>query len=494
MSKLNKLVHGVSWGTVSVVTVTLLQLALMAIMARLLDPVHFGLIAVANVSLRFFSYFSQMGIAPALIQKPSLEKNDISAAFTLSMMLSGFFFILAIASSPLIERYFEMPLLGAVTQVLAFNFIISGLTSISTGLMQRSGKFKAIAIIEIISYALGYGFVGIYLAYAGAGVWALVAATMTQASLTALLGYYANRYPFSFNFNQTERKYFLSYGGKYSVIGFIEFLSSNLDAIFVGKLFGASQAGLYNRSVLIANLPVQHPANILTKVLFPIMSSVASQHDKQSISLQLSVLLVGSYAFAVGAGIHIAAPDIVMVLLGVKWTDAIPILEILALSIGPLYISHVAGVSLSSMNALKVKLKIQLSLFIVFVALLIIFALNANTITVAKLIVIVEWLRMLVMGIVLVRLLNISNKEVGLIVSCILIISILTGLCIFLVVNLISKDYTSFIRLFLEILAGVIGLFLGLICARNVIGKLTAIRFLAERVTLLSRLLPAISK
>jgi O-antigen/teichoic acid export membrane protein len=491
VSKLEKLAFGVGWGTVSVVTVTVFQLVLMAVMARLLDPAHFGLIAIANVSLRFFSYFAQMGIAPALIQKPILEEGDIRAALALSLGVSTFFFLLALCSASLIEGYFEMPELGAVTQVLALNFIISGFSSISLGLLRRNGRFRAIAIIEIISYVGGYGLVGLTAAYSGAGVWALVAAFMSQSTLSALLSYAVVRFPLKVHHTSAQRSHFLNYGGRYSVIGFIEFLGSNIDALLVGKLLGAAPAGFYNRAVLLANLPVQQPANVLTGVLFPIMSSVGNQHEKQSVSLQLSALLVGSYAFAVGAGIYAAAPDIVKVLLGHKWLDTIPVLQILAWSVGPLYVSHVAGVTLDSMNELSLKLKIQSSLLLLLVVLFALFAPSGSVMTIAMIVLVTEWVRVAVMSLMLVRLLKVQVREAEIIVACVAIVALSSGLSIQLVFQVMEAGTSSFIRLVVEILAGTIGFLIGLMAVRTLAARLPSVQFLALQVPRFAKLLPS---
>jgi lipopolysaccharide exporter len=490
LSKLDKLASGVGWGTVSVVAVTALQLVFMAVMARLLDPAHFGLVAIANVSLRFFSYFAQMGIGPALIQKPELEDGDIRAALALSLGISTFFFLLAFCSAFLTESYFGMPGLGAVTQMLALNFIIGGFSSVSSALMRRNGNFRAISIIEIVSYAGGYGVIGITAACAGAGVWALVAAFTTQSMLTSMLSYAVSLHSLGLRHTATQRSHFLHYGGRYSVIGFIEFLSSNIDALIVGKMFGATPAGYYSRALLLANMPVQQPANVLTRVLFPIMSSIGNQHDKQSVSLQLSTLLVGSYAFSVGIGIYVAAPDIVKVLLGNKWLDAIPVLQALAWSVGPLYVSHVAGVTLDSMNELAIKLKIQLSMLVLLVVLFALFATSGSITNIAMVVVATEWVRVIVMSVMLTRLLKIPAREGGLIVACVGIVGLPSGLSIWLVLQTFDASTSNFFRLGVEILAGAIGLLMGLLMVRTLAARLPAIRFLALRVPRFSRLLP----
>ena len=490
MSKIKKLASGVGWGTFSTITITGFQLVFMAVMARLLDPADFGLVAVANVCLRFFSYFAQMGTAPALIQKPILEDGDIAAALSVSLGISFVFFVLAQAAAPLFEYFYQMPQLSDVIRALSLNFIIGGFSTVSVGLLQRNTAFRALAIIEVISYIVGYGIVGLTAAYHDMQVWALVAAFMTQMTVSALLSYAVARYPLSFKHSSAQRRHFLSYGGRYSLIGFAEFLTANLDALIIGKLLGAAPAGFYNRALLLANLPVQHPANILTRALFPIMSSVGNQKDKQRFSLQLSALLVGSYAFAVSIGIFIAAPDIVKALLGDKWLESIPILQMLSWSVGPAFMSHVAGVTLDSLNKLRLKLQLQLWMVVLIVILMSLLAPSGKLINIALALVIMEWVRAGIMAIKLSRLLSVPIRESALIAVCIALMSTATGLSIYLAVYLMGADLPIMLRLSLEILAGALGLAFGFIIANYLAIRLPAIRFLMIQAPIFTRIFP----
>ena len=491
MSKIKTLAYGVGWGTLSTIVVTCLQLVFMAVMARLLEPADFGLVAMANVSLRFFSFFAQMGTAPALVQKPSLDPGDIAAALAISLGISCLFFGLAQISAPIFESFFNMPELGLIIRVLSFNFIIGGLSTISMAVLQRSTNFRAISLIEIASYVIGYGIVGLGASQYGFGVWSLVAAFITQSFMTAILSYALTRHPLSIRHSAIQRQHFLSYGGRYSIIGFIEFLATNIDALVVGKVLGASAAGFYNRASLLANLPVQQPSNILTKALFPIMSDVGkNQKDKQAMSLQLSFQLVGSYAFAISTGMYVAVSDIVYVLLGDKWLDTVPILKMLTWSVGPAYISHVAGVTLDSMNKLSIKLTIQLTTFLLMVGLLLLAVPTGNAIYIAATVVIMEWVRVSIMLIKLTRMLKASFKEMFLIAACITIIAGATGLMVWSVTEVIDPAFNAIIRLGAEIFAGLTGLLFGFLITRYIAIKLPAMCFLAERAPLVSRFFP----
>lgn len=487
LSKLKILAKGIGWGSVSVTIITVLQIALMAIMARLLAPADFGLVAIANICLRFFNYFAQMGITPAIIQKKNIDDGDLQAALFISIGVSSICSIVVIISSGLIEDFFKIQNVGLVIQILSMNFVIGGFSSISIGLLRRNNEFKKMALIEIASYVVGYGFIGLISANAGAGVWALVAAFITQMSLLALLSYNVTRYTIGFRHTKKQREYFLSYGGRYSIIGFIEFLSSNIDAIVIGRLMGATPAGFYNRALLLANLPIQQPANILTKALFPIMSSIGNQHDKQSLSVQLGILLVGCYAFAIGTGLYVAAPIIVTVLLGDAWSESIPVLRILAWSVGPIYISHVISVTLDSMNCLNVKLKVQLMSLMLMVILLA-GASQTNSISyIALALTVSEWGRLLAMMFLIVRLLNIEIKELLRIFLSILITSIVCGLLIFVTFEFIPFQWISVFGLLVQGLIGVFGFVVGIFISRVFLSKISAILFLRSRLPIVER-------
>lgn len=490
MSKVKKLASGVGWGALSTVAVTGFQLVFMAIMARLLEPSDFGLVAIANVSLRFFSYFAQLGTAPALIQKPELEKGDIAAAMTVSLSISSLFIVFALLSAPFFEMFYMMPGLADVIQVLAINFLVTGFAAVSIGLLRRNTAFRVLSMIDVVAYVTGYGVVGLTCAYEGLGVWALVAAFMTQNTLSAILSYCAIRHPLSFKHSRRQRRHFLSYGSRYSLIGFLEFLASNLDSMVIGKLLGATPAGHYNRAMLLANLPVQQPANILTKALFPIMSSVGDQLDKQKVSLHLGTLLVGGYAFAVSAGIYLAATDIVGVLLGKKWLEAIPILQTLVLAVGPSFINHIVGVTMDSMNRLRAKLRIQFSMLLLLVGFLIYWGPRGNAVDIAWAIVATEWTRLVIMTIYTQRLFKTSAKELLMIYGSIAIITLASGETIWLGIYLCPNTLDQHFRLAIEIVAGGAGLFAGLLVARNIFARLLAMQFLAQRVPKIAKLLP----
>ncbi len=481
-SALQKAVNGIGWGTLSTAVNVFFQLIFMAIMARLLNPADFGQIALANVMLRFLTYFAQLGVGPALIQKPELEDGDVRAALSVSLGISIFCLFIANVSAFTIASYFVVPVLAPVIQVLSVNFLIGAVAAVSLSLLRRETRFKHIAIIESIAYVVGYGLVGISLAYLGFGVWALVWAVLSQSFLNAALGYLCARHEFGLRHHKHQRDHFFGFGARYSLIGFIEFLSGSMDALIIGKFFGTPAAGLYGRASLLVNLPVQQPANIVTRTLFPVISRMSEA--RQIASLQISILIVGSYALAVSLGMIAAAPAIVGVLLGEKWLEAIPILQVLGFAIAPQYLAHLIGVTLDATGALKPKLRIQatvLALQIVAFTLL----LPYGVLGIATAIVLTEWARFLLLTNLVVRLLNPPIREFQLILFIVLITGLGTSGLIWLIVHVVPATVPLWLQLLLEIIAGAGALIGFLWGARGVLRELPVIREMAQRMPFL---------
>jgi lipopolysaccharide exporter len=489
MSALKKITSGVSWGSLSVVVVTFFQLFFMGVMARLLDPADFGLIAIANVSLRFYIYFSQAGIAPALIQKKSLEDGHVNAALALSLGISIFFFLLAYVASPFTEAYFEMANLSVVMQVLAINFVVLGFSSISQALLRRKSQFKEISMIEMFSYVLGYGVTGIIAAYMGLGVWSLVVAFMTQSILSSFLLYSVIRYPIRFNHSKGQRKSLFGYGVKYSFIGFVEFITANIMTLIIGKLLGAVPAGIYDRALLLGHLPVQKPANILTQTLFPVISKMNDEHDKQLISFQLSTLVVGCYACAVGIGLHNAAYDIVSVLLGSKWLEVAPILKIIALSVAPFYIAHSAGIALDAMAKLNLKLRIQLIVLLLMIMQLVWIMPNISIENIVYVVLSMSFIRLLLMYGSVAKLLHMSKKELIMIVLTFISVTTITGAFTYAIPTLLIPTDILVVRLIIDVLAGVIGLMVSLMFSRYFLNRLHSVAYLKSQLPVFKKIM-----
>ena len=359
MSLVAKTLSGMRWTTLAMVTNVGFNLGYTAVMARLLAPSAFGLIAMAQIAIRFLSYFAQLGVSPALVQKPELSERDIRAALTLSVAINALLFAAMWLLAPLAASFFGNPQVAPILRGLSAAFLFSGLSVVSLGLLRRNLKFKQLAVVEIVSYVLGYGVVGIGSALNGLGVWSLVFAVLGQEAVTLALAYAFTRHSLRPVFAWADLRHFLHYGSKYSVIGFLEYIGANVDSLLIGRWYGETALGFYNRAQMLVKLPTYHVGNAITKVLFPVLSS--AQHDKQKLARAYLAgwVLIGSLAASISLALVPAASDAVLTLLGPQWTAAVPIVEIAALAVPFAFLTVLSGIVCDAQGLLWPKLIIQ---------------------------------------------------------------------------------------------------------------------------------------
>jgi O-antigen/teichoic acid export membrane protein len=350
---------GLGWSALATVLTTACQFVFMAVLARLLDPAAFGLMAMAAIALRFASFFSQMGFAQAIIQRQQLAAEDTTAALLMALGLGSVLYAGVALGAPLFAEGFRAPELRAIMAVLGLSLLLSSLGGLPTALLRRQARFKRVNAIEVASFLAGYGAVGIVCANLGLGVWSLVAATLSQQLLTILLGFMAVSYPLTWPVPRAAFAGLWAYGSRYSLIGFLEFLSANVESLFIGRALGKVELGYFNRAITLTNLPVELGVNAVNKVLFPALAGMQGDRGKMADGFQMLLLSIGLFSTAMACGIAAAAPDLVALLLGAKWLTITPIVSIVAFAVPPMFMFVACGVTLDSMAALAPKLRLQ---------------------------------------------------------------------------------------------------------------------------------------
>jgi O-antigen/teichoic acid export membrane protein len=351
---------GFSWTLSSTIVNALLQVLYLTIISRLLNKADFGVVATGQVIIHFGTYFAQMGLSQSIVQKKNLTERNIRAAFTASVLLSSSFFALFYFSAPYIASYFypDVKDLSGVIQFMSLGFLLTGLSSISQSILRRSFRFKLSSIIVIISYII-YITSSILLAYNGYGIWSVVWASLIQNTFSMLIFYFYARHSLLFTFKKEDYAGLFSYGSKISLIGFIDFIGSELDNIIIGKFAGMGNLGIYNRARMLIKTPVSYFTQSVSRILFPTISSI--QDDTQKI-IKAYHLAIAYTTFIIGSiclGIAVAADNVVLVVLGSKWLEASYIVSLLAVTQIFRIMSYFSGIFCDSLNLLTFKLYLQ---------------------------------------------------------------------------------------------------------------------------------------
>ena len=352
---------GLQWAYLGSAAGAFLQFGMTAVMARLLTPAAFGLVALAGLFLRFVNYFAKAGISQALIQKPQLSQHDLRAAFTLSSGLAAGFSIVVLLLAPMAGEVAQDSAVVPVLRWLALGLILQGFGAPSLALLRRDLCFKQLALIEVGSYVIGYIGVGLSMALTGFGVYALVAAMLTQGAVSTGSAYFLVRHPVIPTRATQSYRAILSFGARISVVGFFEFLQSNLDTLAVGRWAGATQLGLYNRAKLLAELPSYQLMSGLSQVLFPSFSAIQRDPERLFGAYRTAVGSAAAIVLPLNAGMAIAAPEIVGVLLGPQWEGAIDVMPWLLLASSITLVGHFAGVVAEAQAALNAKILIAIA-------------------------------------------------------------------------------------------------------------------------------------
>ena len=332
MSLKQKAISGVKWTTLSTVITTILQLLQLAILARFLDPSAFGLMALVMVVVGFSQAFLDMGISNAIIHKQEITKDQLSTLYWVNVLAGFALFIVISAISPFVASFYHEPELTMLIILVGVTFLIQPFGQQFMVLWQKEMRFSEIAKIDIVSKFISL-IVSVYFAYEGYGVYALVYGTLAGVVVQTILFLYKGlqEHKPSFVLKLSEIKEFLSFGAYQMGEKTINYFNYQIDTILIGKLLGMEALGIYTIAKQIIMRPAQIINPIITKVTFPTMAKIQDDTPRLKNIYLKTINYLSSVNFPIYAFIFIFAHDIVMVMFGEKYFEAIYIMQILAI-------------------------------------------------------------------------------------------------------------------------------------------------------------------
>jgi O-antigen/teichoic acid export membrane protein len=318
----------VAWGNSAM---AVLKVVVLVLLTRLLSPTDFGLLGAALVVIGFSLNFSQLGLGPALVQRPALEPRHISTAFVASTGLGILVGALVWLMAPQIARFFRMEGLTSVVRWLALVFPITGVAAVSDSLLQREMRFRLMANRDIVAYGVGYGAVGIVLALLGWGVWALVVAQLTQVSIRSVILLRAGPPLLSARPTWASFLELMEYGVGQSAARLGVIVANQADNLVTGRWLGAVALGLYSRAYQLMSVPTSLLGDVIDKVLFPTMARVQDDSRRLGSAYLQGVACIGLVTLPVGVVAAVLAPELVAVAFGSRWQGLVPAFQVLIL-------------------------------------------------------------------------------------------------------------------------------------------------------------------
>lgn len=323
---------GLRWSAGATVLRVVLQVAVLAVLARLILPAEFGAFHLALSLAAFSGALGELGVGAALVQRSRVTDDHVRAAVVLSVGLGVVVALLLVGLAPLFATLFRSPELVLLLRVLAASFVVSSLTVVPQALAQRGMEFRRIARIQLVSYLLGYGGVGLLLAFAGSGLWSLVGAHVTQTVLLAVMFLRGSRrIPARLPALRSVRE-LLSFGGLWTVARGLNAVAVRADDLVVARWLGSHSLGLYGRAYQLMTLPANLFADAAEKVAFPAMAQVQEEPRRMQTAYRRGVVMTAVLVLPVSATVLVLAPEIVHVLLGPRWAAVTPLLRVFAVA------------------------------------------------------------------------------------------------------------------------------------------------------------------
>ncbi|MEI7613073.1 MAG: lipopolysaccharide biosynthesis protein [Betaproteobacteria bacterium] len=347
---------GVIWNLLRVLGQTLLGLVSGIVLARLLSPEDFGLLALALVFIGIAEMISSVGMEPAIVQRRDLSGTHIRVAMTMSLIGGALLTLLFWALAHPISVFFKEPRIAEIIPVLAFGIGLTAATATSRGLLIRRMDFRTLFKIDLTASLVGTTGISITMAMLGYGVWSLVAGTVVSLVIQGVALAIVEPLRFPLCFSRQEVKELIGYGGEMSLNEIINYFARNVDYVVIGRYLEAVPLGLYSRAYNLAGMPVNKIAISLSGALFPSYSEVQNDREKLARGYLRTISATALVTFPILIGFIVCAELVVVGLLGERWRAATTIFQILAFSGGFKAIYHLAGAVAQATNNVRAEI------------------------------------------------------------------------------------------------------------------------------------------
>lgn len=311
------------------------QVASVVLLARLLTPHDYGVVAMVLAVIGVGELLRDFGLSSAAIQAPELSRGQRSNLWWITTGLGLALTLATAAAAPLVARLYDEPALVPVVQVLAVTFLLNGFAGQFRASLVRGLRFTRLAALDVLAPVLGLGVaIGVALGPAadGGGHWALVAQQLTQALVLAVGLCAAARWWPSLPDRTAPVGGMLRFGGHLVATQVLGYVASNVDALVIGRRFGTTDLGLYNRGQQLVTTTLSQLRTPTTTVALPVLSRIQDQHDRFGAYVRRGQVVLG-YTLVAGVALVVGATEpVVRLVLGAEWVSATTLLRLLAVA------------------------------------------------------------------------------------------------------------------------------------------------------------------
>lgn len=352
MSIKKQLITGVFYSAIAKYAGIFISLIVSAILARLLSPDEFGIVAVATVIITFFGIFTDLGISPAIIQNKELTKKDYSNIFSFTIWGGVLLSVLFFLSSWLIGNYYNNETLIIICQLLSINLLISALNIVPNALLYKEKMFRYIAVRSLSVQLIG-GILSVIAALANARLYALIINPIFSSIFIFIISYRKKPQQISFTLGLESIKKILAFSSYQFLFNIINYFSRNLDKLLIGRYMSMEALGYYEKSYRLMMLPLQNITHVISPVMHPVFSEMQDNLSKLAMSYERVIRILAYIGFPLSVLLYFTSTEITLILFGDQWVKSIAPFQILALSVGIQIIMSTSGSIFQAANDTK---------------------------------------------------------------------------------------------------------------------------------------------
>lgn len=421
------------------------------ILARILTPDDFGIVAMPMMFLSLSYCFVDCGFGEALIRKEQLTSEEINTAFMFNLLLSIALYLILYLIAPFIANFYHVPILVKTLRISAICVLLAPWNMVQNALLTRGLQFNFIGKASVVSSLIS-GFIGLIFAFYGWGVWALVVQGISVRLIQLILLWRYCSFKPNLKWSNASFHYLWNYGSKVLLSGIINNVSLYSFPVIIGRIYSPLILGNFMKAVSISLLPTQQITDVIQRVTFPVFCKIHEDVSLMEENFRKTIKYLSFASFPLSIGMVVSAKSIVKLILGDQWFDVVPIMQLLCLGVVFLPLHAV------NLDVLRAKGRSDLFLYIEVMKFLlsiivVVCVYDKGILYIAASVVIISFLSLFINTFYTKRYINVSISRQLLDVLPIALISCIMGVSMFLVNVIVDSLYVEFV---LDIITGLL--------------------------------------
>jgi len=322
---------GIVWTFLQQFSVQSINFGVQMILARLLLPSDFGLIAMINIFIAVGQTLSDSGMTSSLIRNKENSEKDYGTVFITNFFVSLLLYLIIFFTAPFIAQFYDQKILTSILRVYALVYVISSFSVVQIARFTKELKFKDQFKYQLPSVICG-ACAGIIMAFLDYGVWSLVGLNIVQALTFSLFLLIFYSWKPKLVFEKDTFKYHFNFGYKLTLSGLLDTIYLNLYKVIIGKKFSITSVGYFSQADSLRLFPINQLSSVLNKVTFPLFASIGNDDEKLKRAYRSSVRLVLSVSAALMLILILVAKPLILLVFGAKWLPSVPYFQILCVA------------------------------------------------------------------------------------------------------------------------------------------------------------------